>query len=199
MTKHDVKNEDIAQHSPLRRRCLPALGPLQPQLPFAPDDQDADAIHQGDQQHLGERRVAQPECRMDGGIKANMIAGKAGLRIGFRPLPSQPLSDLHTGFARLLPECAVDYQVTFSGSPLPAGDTALAENRRLQARDFAEAQNLPIGNAVDFWTEAALFSEAGLCAIVFGPGDIAQAHSADEWVALSQLHSASTYYATILS
>jgi acetylornithine deacetylase len=137
--------------------------------------------------------------KMEGGIKANMIAGNAGLRIGFRPLPSQPLSDLHSGFANLLPDCAVDYQVTFSGLPFPAGDTALAETRRLQARDFAEAQNLPIGNAVDFWTEAALFSEAGLCAIVFGPGDIAQAHSADEWVALPQLQAAANYYATILS
>ena len=39
---------------------------------------------------------------------------------------------------------------------------------------------LPIGNAVDFWTEAALFSAAaGLTRdLVYGPGDIAQAHSA---------------------
>jgi acetylornithine deacetylase len=40
---------------------------------------------------------------------------------------------------------------------------------------------------VDFWTEAALFSAAGYTAFVYGPGDIAQAHSADEWVALDQL------------
>jgi acetylornithine deacetylase len=46
---------------------------------------------------------------------------------------------------------------------------------------------LPIGNAVDFWTEASLFSDAGLTALVYGPGDIAQAHTADEWVSLDQL------------
>ena len=46
---------------------------------------------------------------------------------------------------------------------------------------------LPVGNAVDFWTEASLFSQAGLTAFVYGPGDIAQAHTADEWVALAQL------------
>ena len=46
---------------------------------------------------------------------------------------------------------------------------------------------MPIGNAVDFWTEASLFSRAGLTAFVYGPGDIAQAHTADEWVALEQL------------
>ncbi|HEX8778320.1 MAG TPA: M20/M25/M40 family metallo-hydrolase, partial [Rhodanobacter sp.] len=37
------------------------------------------------------------------------------------------------------------------------------------------------------WTEAALFSAAGYTAFVYGPGDIAQAHTADEWVALDQL------------
>ena len=55
------------------------------------------------------------------------------------------------------------------------------------ARDLADGLGLPIGNAVDFWTEASLFSQAGLTAFVYGPGDIAQAHTADEWVALGQL------------
>ena len=61
------------------------------------------------------------------------------------------------------------------------------EERRLAARDLADELGLPIGNAVDFWTEASLFSRAGLTAFVYGPGDIAQAHTADEWVALDQL------------
>ena len=52
---------------------------------------------------------------------------------------------------------------------------------------MAAALELPIGNAVDFWTEASLFSQAGYTALVYGPGDIAQAHSADEWIALEQL------------
>ena len=59
--------------------------------------------------------------------------------------------------------------------------------RQLAARDLADEFGLPIGNAVDFWTEASLFSAAGLTAFVYGPGDIAQAHTADEWVALDQL------------
>ena len=53
--------------------------------------------------------------------------------------------------------------------------------------DLADELQVPIGNAVDFWTEASLFSQAGLTAFVYGPGDIAQAHTADEWVALEQL------------
>lgn len=52
---------------------------------------------------------------------------------------------------------------------------------------MGDALNLPIGNAVDFWTEASLFSQAGYCAMVYGLGDIRQAHAADEWVSLQQL------------
>jgi acetylornithine deacetylase len=51
---------------------------------------------------------------------------------------------------------------------------------------------------VDFWTEASLFSAAGMTAIVYGPGDIAQAHTADEWVALDQLQRYAESIARIL-
>ena len=70
---------------------------------------------------------------------------------------------------------------------MPAGDIARAEERRLAARDIADALDLPIGNAVDFWTEASLFSAAGYTTMVYGPGDIAQAHTAAEFVTYDQL------------
>ncbi len=124
--------------------------------------------------------------RLEGGIKANVIAPSAQLRFGFRPLPSQDMDALHARFRALAPDSA-HYSDTFRGPSLPAGDVTQAETRRLAARDLADDLGLPIGNAVDFWTEASLFSQAGLTALVFGPGDIAQAHTADEWVALAQL------------
>ncbi|MDH5829333.1 acetylornithine deacetylase [Luteimonas sp. M1R5S18] len=126
--------------------------------------------------------------RIEGGIKANVIAPAAELRFGFRPLPSHDIDQLHAtfrGFAA--PDALEAYEETFRGPSLPGGDVAAAEERRLAARDLAEDLGLPVGNAVDFWTEASLFSAAGLTALVFGPGDIAQAHTADEWVSLDQL------------
>ena len=126
--------------------------------------------------------------RVEGGIKANMIAPSAELRFGFRPLPSQDMDALHAqfrGFAN--PDALAEYEETFRGPSLPSGDVARAEERRLAARDLADELGLVVGNAVDFWTEASLFSDAGLTALVYGPGDIAQAHTADEWVSLDQL------------
>jgi acetylornithine deacetylase len=137
--------------------------------------------------------------RIDGGIKANMIAPSAELRFGFRPLPSMSIDVMHERFGALVDAGVIErYEETFRGPPLPAGDVAGAEQRRLEARDLADALELPIGNAVDFWTEASLFSAAGLTAIVYGPGDIAQAHTADEWVAFDQLATATANYQRLL-
>jgi acetylornithine deacetylase len=133
--------------------------------------------------------------RVEGGIKANMIAPTADVRFGYRPLPTMDPDRLLETFRTLVEPAPVEFAELFRGASLPAGDTATAEARRLAARDLADELEIPIGNAVDFWTEAALFSAAGYTAFVYGPGDIAQAHTADEWVALAQLdHYAQTLY-----
>src|SRR5690349_3712184 len=133
--------------------------------------------------------------RVDGGIKANVIAPTAEMRFGFRPLPTMDPDRLLECFASLGDVPPAQFEETFRGNSLPAGDTAGAEAKRLVARDLADELEIPVGNAVDFWTEAAVFSAAGYTAFVYGPGDIAQAHSADEWVALDQLqHYANNLY-----
>lgn len=126
--------------------------------------------------------------KVEGGIKANVIAPSAEVRFGFRPLPSHDIDELHRRFGACASVGALDrYEETFRGPPLPAGAPDQAAQRRQLALALAESLQLPVGAAVDFWTEAALFSQAGLTTIVYGPGDIAQAHAAEEWVALDQL------------
>lgn len=126
--------------------------------------------------------------KVEGGIKANVIAPSAEVRFNFRPLPSQAIDALHARLGACAAEGVLErYEETFRGPSLPAGDVADAEQRRQVALLLAESLQLPVGNAVDFWTEAALFSQAGLTAFVYGPGDIAQAHAADEFVLLDQL------------
>ena len=135
--------------------------------------------------------------RLEGGIKANVIAPSADVRFGFRPLPSMDTDALLAEF-RNCGDAPATFTETFRGPSLPAGNIAEAESRRLVARDLADEFRVPIGNAVDFWTEASLFSAAGYTAFVCGPGDIAQAHSADEFVELSQLQQITETYIRII-
>jgi len=46
-------------------------------------------------------------------------------------------------------------------------------------------QKHPIG--LHYFCDAAVLARAGIPSVVFGPGDIAQAHTADEWIELAQL------------
>ena len=45
-------------------------------------------------------------------------------------------------------------------------------------------------HAVPYGTDASTIAEAGIPSVVFGPGDIAQAHTKDEWVELAQVEAA---------
>ena len=73
----------------------------------------------------------------------------------------------------------------------------------LQPRDIAGFGRLlgaRLDDTVDlgYWTEAARLSERGIDAVVFGPGDIAQAHAADEYVEIAELETARAAFAHVL-
>ncbi|MGB0907201.1 MAG: M20/M25/M40 family metallo-hydrolase [Maricaulaceae bacterium] len=50
-----------------------------------------------------------------------------------------------------------------------------------------------------YWTEAAMLSGAGVNAVVYGPGDVEQAHKPNEFVTKTQLATAQEVYARALS
>ncbi len=129
--------------------------------------------------------------RIEGGTKNNVIADQCGVSWSMRPpagTTTDRLIELVSGGG--LP--GVDWSVKFSGGPLPAGE---APGPRLQsARQWCEARQVAVGQRVDFWTEASLFSAAGFPAIVLGPGNIAQAHTANEWIAAGDLEQAVAVY-----
>ncbi len=126
--------------------------------------------------------------RVEGGTKANMIASSALVRFGVRPHGSP--ADVVTAMCALAPDAA---RVTWERGYLAP---ALIESSGTRA--LAATHRLAVSEPVDFFTEAALFAEAGAHAIVVGPGDIAQAHTAGEWVELSQLEEAVRVYERVL-
>ena len=126
--------------------------------------------------------------RIEGGIKGNVIAPHCEVRFNFRPLPSQSVDELLALLRGMgAPSELTSLEQTFRGPPLPAQAGDAADAAVAAARGLAESLGLETGPAVDFWTEASLFSAGGYTALVYGPGDIAQAHTADEFVTLEQL------------
>jgi acetylornithine deacetylase len=131
---------------------------------------------------------------IEGGTADNVIADRARAVFSLRPPPGVDPEATASTLAAL--EGATG-AVPFVGPPLPTGEDAQA--RAQAAEDRARAAGLVIANPVDFWTEAALFSAAGYTTFVCGPGDIAQAHTADEWVALDQLATAERFFERLIN
>jgi acetylornithine deacetylase len=57
--------------------------------------------------------------------------------------------------------------------------------------------NNSVIKGVDFGCDASSFTQMGVPSIVFGPGDILQAHTKDEFVLLEEVFKASEVYSQI--
>jgi len=129
-----------------------------------------------------------------GGIKSNIIAERANLHWSARLSPGDSNQDFLDVMSGLDTSASAQWHVPFSGPPMPThgSDTS-------QAEAFIERHGIEAGPAVDFWTEASLFAQAGIPAIVLGPGNIAQAHALDEWVSTGQLERALEIYTQLVN
>ncbi|MBU0549917.1 acetylornithine deacetylase [Myxococcota bacterium] len=138
------------------------------------------------------RGVAMNMGRFEGGEKPNMIASSAEVHWGLRPLPGADVRAVGQAVCDLAEPGRVVWREGFYGAALPARQGIEAAQALAACLGLKEAAPVP------FWTEAAIFSEAGWTALVCGPGDIAQAHTADEWVSLAELEAAAARYLRIV-
>ncbi len=133
--------------------------------------------------------------QIGGGDAINIIARECPLNWEFRPIPGADPADIIARveawvkdelLPRMLatdPSCTVENICEFVVPPLDAPEGSVAE---AIAR---KATGLNSTGTVAFVTEASLFADAGVPAIVCGPGDIAQAHQPDEFIEITQLDS----------
>lgn len=105
--------------------------------------------------------------------------------------PEQAVTEVREACARVatrVPGLTADVRHVFSQSP---SDVAIdapivkALGTALRGEDEREAFA-----GMFAWTDAALLNAAGIPAILFGPGDIAMAHSAEEWIEVDQIERA---------
>jgi acetylornithine deacetylase len=132
---------------------------------------------------------------LDGGLAFNVVPTRATLALSLRPAPG---ADLHG----LLAEA--ERRVRAAAAPHDVAWTVEAESPTFATRAlgaFAPYLGEATGAAIDlgFWTEAARLSERGIDAVVFGPGDIAHAHAADEHVTIADLESARATFSQLLA
>jgi acetylornithine deacetylase len=122
-----------------------------------------------------------------GGQAVNIIPDRCTADIELRAVSgTSPLSLLETVKAELEALQAQDFRTIWHElSAYPA--LSLAEDSPL-AGLLAELTGKVTLAAVSYGTEAGLYQQAGIEAIICGPGDINRAHRPDEYIALGELH-----------
>ena len=120
-------------------------------------------------------------AKLDGGVAFNVIPAHARLVVSLRAPPGADTAAIRAELEALTRAVAPSTTVRFTRENAPFATRDLASFEAL----LGARARVPID--LGFWTEAALLAAAGIDAVVFGPGDIAQAHGPDEWVALEEL------------
>jgi acetylornithine deacetylase len=115
---------------------------------------------------------------LHGGVAFNVIPQRGKLEWSLRPFPGFDRAAWDADLARTMREIDPAMVLATSVDHDPFHCDALAEAVRPYVAKVG---------SLDFWTEAALYQAHGIDAIVVGPGDIAQAHAADEFVTLEDL------------
>lgn len=141
--------------------------------------------------------------RIEGGTATNIVPVSCHLDFDVRAIPGVDIAAIDRrirDFAankclpemrKVAPEASIDIAVANQVPPYEAGTSSEAVALALNLAGQNET------HAVSYATEAGLFQVAGSPAVVIGPGDIAQAHTADEWIAIEQIEKCSAFLARL--
>ncbi len=119
----------------------------------------------------------------------NVIPTSASLWVSMRPPPGDNVKAREADLYNIAKRFEAEFETIVAFEPFQTRDEA-AFYAMFEPSDFID---LP------YWTEAAMISEAGINAVVFGPGHIEQAHKPEEWVTYTQLEQATHIFEVALS
>jgi acetylornithine deacetylase len=133
--------------------------------------------------------------RIEGGISVNTVPDECTIEIDRRVVngedparaPAELLASLQRQLGSDIPvHCDPPWMCKQALGP----EGSVEAVRRLgQAIDAVRGRH--VVRAVPYGTDASTLAEAGIPSVVFGPGDIAQAHTCDEWTPLDEVEQAS--------
>ncbi len=127
-----------------------------------------------------------------GGLGVNLVPDRIVLELDRRLVPGEDpqvaRQEVIEAIAAACPGESIEHEPPFleSGGLSGEGPAAAAAAHRLTQAAAAvgvTARQL----AARYGTNACIYAAAGLPCVVFGPGSIAQAHTADEWIDLAEV------------
>lgn len=142
-------------------------------------------------QNLGKRRhpvLGHPTINtgiVRGGSQPNIVPDVCEADLDRRTLPGESFTTISREIGEVLKKRGLKARLTnVKGYTCPAMETdpTLPMVQQLMR---TVRQTKPLG--VDYYCDAANIAATGVPAIVWGPGDIAQAHTADEWISIRQI------------
>jgi acetylornithine deacetylase/succinyl-diaminopimelate desuccinylase-like protein len=123
-----------------------------------------------------------------GGTQPNIVPAECAIVMDRRTLPGETEQSVWREIGALLRRKGLSaIQVNGKDNPCLPLETDL-RLPLVQQLLRCLGQRQPLG--VDYFCDASVLAHAGIPSVVFGPGDIAQAHTADEWLALASLERA---------
>jgi succinyl-diaminopimelate desuccinylase len=122
---------------------------------------------------------------ISGGAQPNIVPDVCKISIDRRTLPGETDTKVEREIAALLR--AKKLSANIYSAKLASALPLETDFKLPLVQKFLKSvgQSKPLG--VDFFCDAAILSAGGIPSVVFGPGDIAQAHTADEWISLAEL------------
>lgn len=131
-----------------------------------------------------------------GGSSVNVVPDGCVIEIDRRVIPGEDRFEVIQEIDAYLKK-KLDFEITHdkpycASPPLPDKDNGPLAEQMLKSIASVVSGKQRIG--VPYGTHASRFAQVGVPSVVFGPGDIAQAHTKDEWIETVQLEQAADVY-----
>ena len=131
-----------------------------------------------------------------GGQAGNIIPDYCEIHCDRRLVPGEDVDTVLADRDRVLAGLSVEHDGVYLAPPLPP-ETSASFHQWLQPAFTAQGVD-GRGQGASYATDASHYAAAGAPVIVLGPGDIAQAHTRDEWLARDALEKAVAFYGSVL-
>ena len=126
--------------------------------------------------------------KISGGTQPNIVPDSCVIEVDRRTLPGETEKSVRAEISKLL--AAKKLSAKISSAKLAPALPLETDLKLPLVQSFLRSVKQTRPRGVDYFCDAAVLSAAGMPSVVFGPGDIAQAHTADEWISLAELERA---------